>query len=348
MSAEPKGRRWAGTYAKPMQDYVDTLLAALEADAPLDHHAASLRFDELACMRRTLAVAAAGRAAMPPPAVVESHDAAAPPVGKCAAAVDRILGRAARPERDQPMATLEDGSLSAVTRTRAELALRRRALWSDAGERAACDLLGRWNGEYQRLVETSALQGTVGVVAEVMMSAKASSQRQAGAGTHQRTDVERRAEEGWAAAWSREGRPPPQQRATESHNSRTPILRTGGAAAGCGGTMAASGAAALSASERFTAGGATMCPAEAAAAATASEAAAAALPPMPTTSAAAALSQRRAHGGAHAEGPPLRRRRRWFKVVAVVMSRRGGRESHRFVDIVNGVSEFHFGRTTTR
>lgn len=30
------------------------------------------------------------------------------------------------------------------------------------------------------------------------------------------------------------------------------------------------------------------------------------------------------------------------------MSKRGGRESHRFVDIANGVSEFHFGRTTTR
>lgn len=42
------------------------------------------------------------------------------------------------------------------------------------------------------------------------------------------------------------------------------------------------------------------------------------------------------------------RRRRWYKTVAVVMSKRGGRESHRFVDIVNGVSEFHFGRTTTR
>ena len=30
------------------------------------------------------------------------------------------------------------------------------------------------------------------------------------------------------------------------------------------------------------------------------------------------------------------------------MSKRGGRESHRFVDIANGISEFHFGRTTTR
>ena len=46
--------------------------------------------------------------------------------------------------------------------------------------------------------------------------------------------------------------------------------------------------------------------------------------------------------------PPKPKRRKWYKVVAVVMSKRGGRESHRFVDIVNGVSEFHFGRTTTR
>ena len=49
---------------------------------------------------------------------------------------------------------------------------------------------------------------------------------------------------------------------------------------------------------------------------------------------------------------PLRRVARLslrrFKVVAVVLSKRGGKESHRFVDIANGLSEFHFGRTTTR
>ena len=74
--------------------------------------------------------------------------------------------------------------------------------------------------------------------------------------------------------------------------------------------------------------------------------AAASTPRMPTTAAAAAV--RSAPAPAPAPWPTRPKRRRWFKVVAVVMSRRGGKESHRFVDINNGVSEFHFGRTTTR
>ena len=47
-----------------------------------------------------------------------------------------------------------DEQLSAPPRSRGELALRRRALWSDAGERAACALLGRWNGEFQQMLES--------------------------------------------------------------------------------------------------------------------------------------------------------------------------------------------------
>ena len=66
---------------------------------------------------------------------------------------------------------------------------------------------------------------------------------------------------------------------------------------------------------------------------------------VPTTAAAAGAA-----GAADSDRAQRRaaKRRRWFKTVAVVMARRGGTESHRFVDIANGVSEFHFGRTTTR
>ena len=48
-----------GARRKPVADYFDKLITALDAEAPLDEHTASLRYDELACMRRSLAVAAA-------------------------------------------------------------------------------------------------------------------------------------------------------------------------------------------------------------------------------------------------------------------------------------------------
>ena len=52
MSHERRGRRWAGEPITPVQDYFDRLMTQLEAEAPLDTAAASVRRDELACMRR--------------------------------------------------------------------------------------------------------------------------------------------------------------------------------------------------------------------------------------------------------------------------------------------------------
>ena len=177
MSHEHRGRRWAGEPIRPVADYFDKLMTQLQAHAPLDAEAQSLRYDELACMRRALAVAAAGRhmpASAQPPATLRPQQGPLPvqPIvtpssgGRCTTAIRALFESVHTPDVTWPVpqqrcsphsATRsrgEDEALDALLapRSRAELALRRRALWSDAGERAACDLLGRWNGEFKRLV----------------------------------------------------------------------------------------------------------------------------------------------------------------------------------------------------
>ena len=423
MSAEPRGRRWAGTPHRPVQDYFDKLLAAMEADAPLDHHAASLRFDELACMRRALAVATAarGRTPAPPgfnPAAVHrdfrARDGGAG-VGVCTAAVASILERsAALPfgavrDTPRPVATSWTAAvdeplygLSAAPRSRGELALRRRAVWSDEGERAACELLGKWNYEFQRLIDGAAGQAgkssleSANPEAVLPRSAYAASCTNGGARSDgsaaaacdgragaqldappieqacddmfisRRNDAfsrlneaERRGEAGWHSAWhAGDGDRPTVSATVERHLSRPAaaamylpeVMRPHDALRSAAPPSWApphvlppqathARASTLPGHERYTAGGSSVMRAVEAAAVAAHTPAF-----MPTTAAATAAVSR----GASAAWPPQKRRRRWYKTVGVVMSKRGGRESHRFVDIANGVSEFHFGRTTTR
>ena len=92
MSAEKFGRRWAGEPTRQVADYYDKLLATLHSEAPLDHHEASMRTDELSCMRRALSAATAGRnytaPARPPAAPPHASHA---PAGACMAIVESIL-----------------------------------------------------------------------------------------------------------------------------------------------------------------------------------------------------------------------------------------------------------------
>ena len=507
MSAEPYGRRWAGEPTRPVADYFDKLMSALEAEAPLDHHAASLRFDELACMRRSLAVAAAGRSgAHSKPAAPRRG-----PSGACTAAIANVFDRSGNQQQNLVQAaaaaphyrmgppqalSVADEQLSLPPKSRAELALRRRALWADAGERAACELLGRWNGEFQRLIEeappsqpedlslidgevaanhqaaakspavdgnvvsaavaaavadtasgsarvgangasggavSAAAQGAIAGLAQcraelaaeravasadredrmtrggtassssksqaghddaatqaaataataacvaaeraaqsAQAAAKSVAQAAAAAGVDQhssRTGAERRGAAGWTAAWQgngakEPGRPPARRAAAAAAAELgyvAEVMRPHGAARtatppswsapylppspsreGKRG-VASAAAEAMRAPSRFTAGGAPLMPAAAAAEKVRGERASLEVAHVPSTAAAAAAAC-----APHAAWPARPRRRRWFKTVGVVMSKRGGRESHRFVDITNGVSEFHFGRTTTR
>jgi hypothetical protein len=349
-------------------------------------------------------------------------------------------------------------------RSRAELALRRRAVWSEAGERAACEMLGRWNGEFKRLVHASdqaALGGDAntntclsegGAVCEgvdaamargrdeftatraaeaataaaraaeaaakaasaVAQAAKAAQVTAASESTPvpegrnrrpepRRSHIEYEGEIGWREAWRADGedrtdaegthhqgqgptafaRSPLQQAQTSAYVAE--VIRPHGAKRTASppswqpphvstceqpGPPLCNNASAYTCAgaRRFTAGGETLRPAAAAAAAAAASTAAglaatAAAKARPNFLQAAATSsptgpQRRTMQQSRPkEAPPIPppsssvhpvRRRRWFKVVAVVSSKRGGQQSHRFVDIVNGVSEFHFGRTTTR
>ena len=449
MSAESYGRRWAGEPVKPAQEYFDRLMSQLEAEAPLDASAASLRYDELACMRRALAVAASTRSSgSTRPSVATGHHAA--PVasasttslgidpcdvearrsvsGKCAAAVSALLGPSVvrseyatvrKPQTTQqpavPLPTSEQDLDSLLApRSRAELALRRRGMWSDAGERAACDLLGKWNGEFKRLTALpgeDALKPSVGVDLQARTPPRARHVPQHEGTELQRSAQESRGEAGWAAAWQAERGPP--------------VAAAGGRLEGRPGTAPSTraqqtplgnnaSAYTCAGPSRFAAGGRTLMPTTAAAAAAAgagypivaerianatAERAAKAQPNFVQRTAVVTggadkpsngkamgsptraqqhqleLEQRRkrqqqqpqsqsqsrsqspqakggeaahaAHAAAGGGGKPAKRRR-WFKTVAVVMSKRGGRESHRFVDIVNGISEFHFGRTTHR
>ena len=556
MSHEARGRRWAGEPVRPVADYFDKLMTQLEQEAPLDSEAQSMRYDELACMRRALAVAAGSRIASNKQGIQEH---AAVPIcrplaspsseGRCTAALSMVLsggGSRSRPiphaappppppSQRQPVSHGDGIDELLAPKSRAELALRRRALWSDEGERAACDLLGKWNGEFKRLVsvadeeevkrglgvatyscgqsgasssstmatvpanvgaptaasasdskptagpvathgpaslggrlEASESQGRgsgggsssgsggrvggnggasgrVGEelqwsmdrrredlsatrAAEAAESAARAAEAAARAATataeaarsafemgrggspedsrdlalmRRRAPTELRGETGWQNAWrpvDTDGPPvsrgpmgkrhalplPSSDTGAPSREYLASVPRPHGAKTTAAppswshphvptqeerdDALAVSRVAAkdytCAGPPRFTAGGGvSLMPAAAATAAHAASSAAGiavgAAATAKNSNGAPTVSYKAASEAASHDRSPravansaLRaratKRRRWFKTVAVVMAKRGGRDTHRFVDIANGISEFHFGRTTTR
>ena len=168
MSAEKGGRRWAtGALPQHAGDYFDRLISQLESEVPLSEAGATTRYDELAAMRRALHIATSTRSigayparsvAPPAPPMHPPHPPPPPPgYYRCTAAVTAILDGAlyapsisvATPAPQPPAVPAESSGDRA--KGRAELALRRRGVWSGPGEQAACQLLSRWTGAFQNL-----------------------------------------------------------------------------------------------------------------------------------------------------------------------------------------------------